>query len=73
MNKQDSINNSFQILEEFIAKKAHKLYYAPRKPRRRKPEHEKPGSVKVLSEEEVYLYRLKKYEHLFKNLTICGE
>ena len=76
MTKQeDSINNTFQIKEEFKFKDVKKSIYKsplPRKRQRFTAKASPRGKVKTYTEEEIYLYRLKKYGSLFNNLTICN-
>lgn len=55
--KEKAINNTFQIIEELKGRR--NLYTAPIKVRfslKAQP----PGEVKMFSEEEIFLYRVKK-------------
>lgn len=59
--KENAINNSYQILEDFKSVETKKtLYKIPGKTK--KPFRKQlPGKVKLFTEEEIYLYRIKKY------------
>jgi hypothetical protein len=59
--KEKAINNSFQIIEDLKAPGAKKSFYYPSARSRPPLKKQLPGKVKVFSEEEVFLYKLRKY------------
>ena len=59
--KEKAINNTFQIVEECKAPEIKRSLYHSSVKVRPLLKAQPPGKVKVLSEEEVFLYKLKKY------------
>ena len=68
MTSENAINNTYQIAEEF--KNKIKFYKGKRK--RHFTRYNQPGKVRSFSEAQIFVYRLKKLDSSFKNLTICG-
>lgn len=60
--KEKAINNTFQIIEDLKAPGAKKSFYYPSARSRPSPRAQLPGKVKALSEEEVFLYKLRRYK-----------
>lgn len=59
--KERQINNTFQIREDLKTPGIKRsLYHSSTKSR--PPRAQLPGKVKVFSEEEVFLYKIKKYK-----------
>lgn len=60
--KEKAINNTFQVVEDLKAPEIKKSLYYPSMKMRSSPRAQLPGKVKVFTEEEVFLYKLKKQE-----------
>ena len=60
--REKAINNTFQIIEDLKNPEIKRSFYYPstkaRPPLRAQP----PGKVKVFSEGEVFLYKVRKYK-----------
>ena len=63
---ESAINNSFQIVEDFKAVKVKRSFYKPSKKSRFSSRAQPPGSVKTLSEEEVFLYKVRKHKQILQ-------
>lgn len=59
--KEKAINNTFQIVEECRAPEIKGSFYYSSIKVRPPLKKQLPGKVKVFSEEEVFLYKLRKY------------
>uniref|UniRef100_A0A6M3IIY9 Uncharacterized protein n=1 Tax=viral metagenome TaxID=1070528 RepID=A0A6M3IIY9_9ZZZZ len=72
---EDAINNTYQILEEFKCKQQKQSIYKSPLPlkKQRITARGRSGKVKHFTEEQIFLYKLKKFGRMFKNLTICGD
>ena len=64
--KERQINNTFQISEDLKAPESKRSLYRPPGKLRLSPRAQLPGRVKVFSEEEVFLYKVRKYRQLYK-------
>lgn len=62
--KEKAINNTFQIKEDFETGKIKRSFYRSFGSHYCSNKVQLPGKVKVFSEEEVFLYRIKKYNEL---------
>lgn len=58
----NSINNTYQIEEEFKCKELKKSFYRAPKVQCMTAEADRRGKVRVFSEEEVFLYALKAFD-----------
>lgn len=62
--KEKTINNTFQILEDLKGLKIRRCLKRSfiRKRKSRSSKAQPPGKVKIFSEEEVFLYKIRKYK-----------
>lgn len=60
--KEQAINNTFQIIEDLEAPEVRRSLYRSTSRLRPSLRAQLPGKVKIFSEEEVFLFRLKKYK-----------
>ena len=69
--KEKAINNTFQISEDLKAPEIKRsLYYFSGKSRSPSLKAQLPGKVKTFSEEEVFLYKLKKYRQALQEKSL---
>lgn len=60
--KERQINNTFQIREDLKGLETRKSFYFSSAKSRPPLRAQLPGRVKVFSEEEVFLYKIRKYK-----------
>lgn len=64
MKAEKAINNTFQIAEDFNFGKVKRTFYKPRKLKFR-PRAEPHGKVKVFTEEEIFLFKVRSLNSSF--------